>query len=148
MALRHDLVRQLTSVEGASADLHQKSLDAVNKICQAANSTLQKVIDNPNDDIAMGQLPGAERRLDDALRQLRREREAHTHLPSDERAVSLQNELGVAETRLFFARETFNDLAANYNAARNQFPSRLIASKLGFAAFQFFDIPQQAQAAR
>lgn len=89
----------------------------------------------------------AENALTGALRQLFAVAEGYPDLKANANFLSLQEALSDVENRLAAARRFFNNAAADYNAAIQQFPAVLFAGLLGFRPRAFFEVGDEARAA-
>ena len=58
--------------------------------------------------------------------------EAYPDLKANQNMLALQEELSSTENRIAFARQAFNDAAANYNIRREVFPANTVAGTFGF----------------
>jgi LemA protein len=63
--------------------------------------------------------------------------------------MSLQEELTATENRIGFARQHYNDVVGQYNAALQRFPSNIVGGMFGFRQVEFFQLdPAEVAAVR
>lgn len=127
---RHDLIPNLVNtVKGYAA--HEKgTLDAV--ISARAKATSVTLT---SDKIkAEGELSGA-------LARLMAVAESYPDLKANQNFLSLQEELTSTENRVAFARQAYNDAAAQNNTRVQSFPAVLFAAMFGFKDEPFFEAP-------
>lgn len=73
--------------------------------------------------------------------------ESYPQLHANENVRALQEELASTENKIGFARQFYNDIATSYNTAQQTFPANLVASSLGFAPAELFEIADAAERA-
>lgn len=73
--------------------------------------------------------------------------ESYPQLHANENVRALQEELSSTENKIGFARQFYNDIATSYNTAQQTFPANLVASSLGFAPAELFEIADAAERA-
>ena len=126
---RYDLIPNLVeTVKGYAA--HEKQ-------------TLENVIQARNAAVAAQGVAAqaqAENVLTGALRQLFAVAEAYPNLKANENFLQLQEELASTENRISFARQNYNDTAANYNTRAQSFPAVIFARMFNFMPAEFFEI--------
>jgi LemA protein len=126
---RYDLIPNLVeTVKGYAA--HEKQ-------------TLENVIQARNAAVAAKGVAAqaqAENALTGALRQLFAVAEAYPNLKANENFLQLQEELASTENRISFARQNYNDTAANYNTRAQSFPAVLFARMFNFMPAEYFEI--------
>jgi len=66
--------------------------------------------------------------------------EAYPNLKANENFLQLQEELASTENRISFARQNYNDTAANYNTRAQSFPAVLFARMFNFMPAEYFEI--------
>lgn len=126
---RHDLIPNLVStVQGYAA--HEKStLDAV---INARNSAV-----SARDPASMAAAEGG---LSSALKGLFALAESYPDLKANQNFQTLQNELADVEDKLAASRRAYNAAAADYNSARESFPSVMFAGAFGFGDQGFWEL--------
>ena len=131
---RYDLIPNLVNtVKGYAA--HEKE-------------TLERVINARNQAISaqgVQQQAEAENMLTGALRQLFALSESYPDLKANENFLQLQEELTSTENKIAFSRQHYNDSAAVYNIAREQFPHSIVAGMVNFQKRDYFEIEEPAQ---
>lgn len=124
---RYDLIPGLVSaVQGFMA--HEKDL-------------LEKVVLARTRAMAAGRIrdrASAEEGLSENLGRLFMVIESYPVIKSNENVMHLQEELVSAENRIAFARQLYNDLAANYRTLLEVFPDTIVASLFSFRPPDFF----------
>ena len=130
---RYDLIPNLVeTVKGYAA--HEKgTLEAVIKARQQAI-----------DARGVGEQAMAENILSGALRQLFALSEAYPQLKANENFMQLQEELTSTENKISYARQHYNDTAASYNTALQQFPGNIVGGVFNFERKEFFEIEDPA----
>jgi LemA protein len=83
-------------------------------------------------------LAQAENALAGPLRNLFLLAEAYPQIKANQQFQQLHAELAGTESRISFARQYYNDTAAQYNTLLNRFPSNVLAGLLGFKPAEFF----------
>lgn len=68
--------------------------------------------------------------------------EAYPELKADKNFQDLQAELAGTENRIAVERKRYNDQVSEFNQDVRRFPTKLIASLLGFQEKQYFEISQ------
>lgn len=88
----------------------------------------------------------AENVLTGALKTLFAVAEAYPDLKANQNFLQLQEELTATENRIGFARQHYDDVAAQYNTARQSVPTNFVANTFGFQPAEFFEL-EEAEAA-
>lgn len=83
--------------------------------------------------------------LDSALGRLLAISEAYPELKADASFIRLQDELAGTENRIATERMRFNQSVQTWNTTIRQFPTRLIASLMGFEPKPFFEVAPGAR---
>jgi LemA protein len=131
---RYDLIPNLVeTVKGYAS--HEK--EAFERVVQARNAAVAAS--------GVAAQAQAENALTGALRQLFALAESYPELKANQNFLALQEELSSTENRISFARQHYNDVAAEYNTRRLSFPANLFASALGFGPEEFFEIETPAE---
>jgi len=89
----------------------------------------------------------AENQLTSTLKSLFAVSEAYPDLKANQNFMALQEELTATENRIGFARQHYNDVVSNYNAATQRVPSNIVAGLFGFRAVEFFQLDPAEKAA-
>lgn len=129
---RYDLIPNLVDTVKGYIAHERETLDAVIKARNSAMAAEQRVAANPSDPAAMRDLNQAEAQLDGFLGRLFALSEAYPDLKANQNMLALQEELSSTENKIAFARQAFNDAAANYNIRREVFPANTVAGMFGF----------------
>jgi LemA protein len=129
---RYDLIPNLIEAVKGYMGHERETLDAVTKARNRAMAAEQKVAPNPGDPAAMRELNQAETQLGGTLGRLFALSEAYPDLKANQNMLALQEELSSTENKIAFARQAFNDAAANYNIRREVFPANKVAGMFGF----------------
>jgi LemA protein len=83
--------------------------------------------------------------LDSALSRLLVIAEAYPQLKADASFIRLQDELAGTENRISVERKRYNDEVRTYNQSIRRFPTRMIASTLGFQSRDYFEADARAE---
>lgn len=140
---RHDLIPNLTEAAKGYLKHESGTLESVIQARNQAAGCLQNA--RPDNPAALAQLAAAESGLAQALKGLNIQFEAYPELKASENMRHFSEELASTENRVSFARQAYNDSAAEYNTLRQVFPNNLVAALTGHtedAALLEFDDPQ------
>jgi LemA protein len=133
---RHDLIPNLVeTVKGYAT--HEKE-------------TLERVIAARNLAVSargVAEHAQAENQLTGALKSLFAVAEAYPDLKANQSFLGLQEELTATENRIGFARQHYNDVVGQYNAALQRFPTNVLAGMFGFRQVEFFQLDPAEMAA-
>ena len=91
------------------------------------------------------ELNAANSALDSALSRLLVVVENYPELQASQNFINLQDELAGTENRIVQARNTYNDMAREYNTRIQRFPSSLIASIGNFEQVDYFEASEASQ---
>lgn len=91
------------------------------------------------------ELNAANSALDSALSRLLVVVENYPELQASQNFINLQDELAGTENRIVQARNTYNDMAREYNTRIQRFPSSLIASIGNFEQVDYFEASEESQ---
>jgi LemA protein len=133
---RHDLIPNLVeTVKGYAT--HEK--ETLEKVIAARNAAVNAhgVADQAQ----------AENALTGTLKTLFAVSEAYPDLKANQNFLGLQEELTATENRIGFARQHYNDVVGQYNAALLRFPSNILANVFGFRQVEFFQLDPAEMAA-
>ena len=134
---RRDLIPNLVETVKAYAAHERQTLDAVTQARAAAAgaNTVQDKVHSEN-------------MLTAALGRLFAVAEAYPDLKANTNFLELQREISDIENKLAAARRFFNNAIAEFNAARQQFPTVVFACLFGFSSNrEFFDVGEGDRAA-
>jgi LemA protein len=137
---RYDLVANLVEIAKGYLKHERETLEAVISARNSAYSAGAKAAANPGDPKAMMDLTGAEAGLGGALGRLFAVAEAYPDLKANQNMFQLSEELTSTENKISFARQAYNDAVMAYNAQREVFPARIIASMFNFPAAELLQI--------
>ena len=137
---RYDLVANLVEIAKGYLKHERETLEAVISARNSAYSAGAKAAANPGDPKAMMDLTGAEAGLGGALGRLFAVAEAYPDLKTNQNILQLSEELTSTENKISFARQAYNDAVMAYNAQREVFPARIIASMFNFPAAELLQI--------
>src|SRR5437868_3240989 len=123
---RYDLIPNLVETVKGYATHERETLE---KVIQARNMAMNAQ--------GVAQQAQAENVLSGALKSLFAVSEAYPDLKANQNFMSLQEELKATENRIGFARQHYNDSAAQLNSALERFPSNVVGNLFGFRAVDF-----------
>jgi len=89
----------------------------------------------------------AENMLTQALGRIFALSEAYPDLKANQNFANLQEELSSTENKIGFARQHYNDTVAQYDSARQQFPSNIVAGMFGFETREYFELESSSERA-
>jgi LemA protein len=131
---RYDLIPNLVeSTKGYLA--HERgTLDEVIKARNNAFLASNAAAANPGNAAAMNGLMQAEGILGGAMGKLIAVVESYPDLKANQTISQLMEEITSTENKVSFARQAYNDVVAEYNTSREQFPNSIIANSFNFQA--------------
>ncbi len=144
---RCELIPNLVEAVKRYMGHERETLDAVIKARNNAMAAEQKVAARPSDPAAIRGLNQAEAQLGGTLGRLFALSEAYPDLKANQNMLALQEELSSTENKIAFARQAFNDDAANYNIRREVFPAVKVAGMFGFKAAALLETAETERAA-
>jgi len=112
----------------------QGALDALLAAQAQVQSAADAVRQRPVQNVRVAALAGAEAAMASAASRMLALLEQHPGLASDAAVAPHLTALREAGPRLDFARQLFNEASQRYDAAVQQFPTRLLARLYGFGA--------------
>jgi LemA protein len=133
---RHDLIPNLVETVKGYATHERETLE---KVVQARNMAVNAH--------GVAEQAQAENALTGALKTLFAVSEAYPDLKANQSFLSLQEELTATENRISFARQHYNDVAGQYNAALMRFPGNIVGGLFGFRQVEFFQLDAAEAAA-
>jgi LemA protein len=137
---RYDLIPNLVETAKAYMAHEKNTLEAVIKARNQAYAASSTLASNPANADSMKQFAGAENSLTGALSRLMVVAEQYPDLKANTTMNQLIEELTSTENKISFARQAFNDSVMEYNNAREQFPSSVIANFFNFQSAAPFEI--------
>jgi LemA protein len=135
---RADLIPNLVATVKGAAAFEQDTLIAVT---QARASVGQMKVDAsnlPNDPAAFAKFEQAQQGLSGALQRLMVVVERYPELKANQNFRDLQVQLEGTENRITVERMRYNETAQAYNTRRQQFPTVVFASMMGFLPKAYF----------
>jgi LemA protein len=131
---RYDLIPNLIETVKGYAKHESSTFESVIK---ARNVAMQP--HNHHDQAA------AEKALSGAVMNLFALAENYPDLKASQNFMQLQDELRDAEDKIQASRRFYNANSRDFNTAMETFPSNVIAKRMGFTRFDFFEIGDAAQ---
>lgn len=130
---RHDLVSKLVETAHAYLGYECSTLDSVVAARGQAQLASQAASQrHPQDAKSLTALCNAESVLSHSLGRFFVLAENYPDLKTNQTMMQLSKELNVTESKLAFARQTYNEAVIHFNRAVESFPALLFASGLGF----------------
>jgi len=131
---RAALIPSLVATVGSFAN-HEKAVlahiaDAQTALSAATSGT------------SITQRSSAEREFDAAVGQVLALRQTYPQLSSSKNFLDLQHSLADTEDKLAFARQYYNDSAANVNRLRTTIPWMFVAGMAGVSEREFYRVPR------
>jgi LemA protein len=71
--------------------------------------------------------------------------ESYPDLKANQTIKQLMEELTSTENKISFARQAYNDMVADYNTSREQFPDSIIANSFNFQSAEFLEAVENAE---
>ncbi len=133
---RHDLIPNLVETVKGYATHERETLE---KVVQARNMAVNAR--------GVAEQSQAENALSGTLKTLFAVAEAYPDLKANQSFLNLQEELTATENRIGFARQHYNDVVGQYNAALMRFPANMVAGMFGFRQVEFFQLDAAEAAA-
>jgi LemA protein len=130
---RYDLIPNLVETVKGYASHEKETFEAV-------ISARSRAVDATG----VAQQAQAENMLTGALGRLFAVAEAYPDLKANTNFASLQEELASTENKIGYARQHYNDCVAQYDEARQTFPSNIIAGMFNFEGREYFEIDEEA----
>lgn len=140
---RHDLIPNLVESVKAFMTHERETLEAVIQARNAATSAREHA--NTSDAASIQQLATAEAGLGGALGRLFALSENYPELRSNQNMLQLQEELTSTESKVAFARQSYNDAVMHFNNKLEMFPSNFIAGMFNFVPATSFEVSSDAE---
>jgi LemA protein len=137
---RHDLIPNLVETAKAFMKHERETLEAVIQARNQAESARQRAGANLGDATAMQGLAQAESGLGGMMGKLFALSESYPELRSNQNMLQLQEELTSTESKVAFARQSYNDSVMHFNNKIEMFPSNLLAGMFGFVPATLFEV--------
>jgi LemA protein len=136
---RADLIPNLVATVKGAAAFEKDTLTAVTE-ARAKVSQITLTKDALDDPATFKRFQAAQDQLSSALSRLLAVSEAYPTLKATENFRDLQAQLEGSENRIVVERQRFNEVARDFNTARNNFPTNLMVGFFGsrFAEKQYF----------
>ena len=135
---RHDLIPQLVDVAKGYMQHEKSTLEAV--ITARSQAASEASVANPSKSESIRKLNLAESGLSGAMRRLFALIESYPNLKANETMMQLSDEWVVAENRIAYARQAFNEAATVYNSECEVFPQLIVARMFKFQPATLFEI--------
>lgn len=148
---RYDLIPNLVETAKGYMKHERETLEAVIAARNQAASARERAAGDPTDGAAIQSMAAAEGMLGSALGRLFALSEAYPDLKANQNMMQLTEELTSTENRIAFARQAYNDGVMQYNIAREQFPSSVIAGMFNFKhaeQLQSTEAPEERKAVK
>lgn len=140
---RHDLIPNLVETAKAFMQHERETLEAVIQARNAATSAREHA--SAGDAASLQSLASAEAGLGGALGRLFALSEAYPELRSNQNMLQLQEELTSTESKVAFARQSYNDAVMHYNNKLEMFPSNFIAGMFNFVPATSFEVSDDSE---
>ena len=135
---RADLIPNLVATVKGAAAFEQATLTAVTEARASAGQAQISGKDLVNDPAAFARFEQAQAALGAALQRLMVVVEKYPDLKATQGFRDLQAQLEGTENRISVERMRFNEVAQDYNTARQRFPTVLVANLMGFKEKAYF----------
>jgi LemA protein len=136
---RYDLIPNLVESTKGYLTHERGTLDEVIKARNNAFLASNAAASNPGNAAAMNSLAQAEGILGGAMGKLMAVVESYPDLKANQTISQLMEEITSTENKVSFARQAYNDVVADYNTNREQFPNNIIANSFNFQAANLLD---------
>lgn len=140
---RHDLIPNLVETAKAFMQHERETLEAVIQARNAATAAREQAdTGNPG---SIQQLASAESGLGGVLGRLFALSESYPELRSNQNMLQLQEELTSTESKVAFARQSYNDAVMHYNNKLEMFPSNFVAGIFNFVPATSFEVASDSE---
>ncbi|MCL4104589.1 UNVERIFIED_CONTAM: hypothetical protein GTU68_004543 [Idotea baltica] len=131
---RHDLIPNLVETAKSFMKHERETLEAVIQARNAASSARESA-----------SLAQAENGLGGMLGKMFALSESYPELRSNQNMLQLQEELTSTESKVAFARQSYNDSVMHYNNKTESFPANFIAGMFNFGPATMFEIADESE---
>lgn len=143
---RYDLIPNLVETVKGFMKHERDTLEAVITARNQASAAREAATTGTGAELQ--QLAQADSGLGNALGRLFALSEAYPELRSNQNMLQLQEELTSTESKVAFARQSYNDAVMNFNNKLEMFPSNLIAGMFNFVRATLFEVADEAERGR
>jgi len=143
---RYDLIPNLVETVKSYMTHERETLEAVIQARNAATSACESAV--PGDESSMQNLASAESGLGGALGRLFALSENYPELRSNQNMLQLQEELTSTESKVAFARQSYNDAVMHFNNKLEMFPSNFIGNMFNFVPATMFEVSDDSERER
>jgi LemA protein len=143
---RYDLIPNLVETVKGFMKHERDTLEAVIQARNQASAAREAATNGSGAELQ--QLAQADSGLGSALGRLFALSEAYPELRSNQNMMQLQEELTSTESKVAFARQSYNDAVMNFNNKLEMFPSNLIAGMFNFVRATLFEISNEGERER
>lgn len=142
---RHDLIPNLVETAKAFMTHERDTLEAVIAARNAASDARKAATLSPEDPAALNKLAQAESGLGGVMGRLFALSEGYPELRSNQNMLQLQEDLTSTESKVAFARQSYNDAVMHFNNKIESFPSSLIAHTFHFVPATMFEVADESE---
>ena len=142
---RHDLIPNLVETAKGFMEHERETLEAVISARNEASGARKEATANPGDPDAMNKLAKAESGLGGVMGRLFALSEGYPELRSNQNMLQLQEELTSTESKVAFARQSYNDAVMHFNNKIESFPSNFIANMYKFVPATMFEVADESE---
>ena len=142
---RNDLIGNLVKTVQGAAEFEKGTLTEV--IQARAKATSVNIDANNLTPESIAAFQGAQNGLTGALSKLLVSVERYPELKANQNFLELQSQLEGTENRINIARDRFNEQVKPYNTYVRQFPTKLVASMLGFEEKAYYQSDEGSEKA-
>jgi LemA protein len=142
---RYDLIPNLVETAKGFMKHERETLEAVIAARNVAHTARQNAVANVGDAASMAALSQAESGLGGMMGKLLAISESYPELRSNQNMLQLQEELTSTESKVAFARQSYNDAVMHYNNKIESFPANFIAGMFNFVKATMFEVSDDAE---
>ncbi len=142
---RYDLIPNLVETAKGFMKHERETLEAVISARNEASSARKEATANPGDPGAMNKLVKAESGLGGVMGRLFALSESYPELRSNQNMLQIQEELTSTESKVAYARQSYNDSVMHFNNKIEAFPSNFIASMFNFVPATMFEVADESE---